>query len=163
MKKWISVILEIMMTVCLLAGCTNSGGTEKPDEPAAEEKITLDSGYWVIETMTMEGSDFTSKEIEELFGKLDTVIALKFSKDGKVSGVLFADNFDATYTGTLEKFEIQLPDEILKGSYSEEKMVITLQDGSKMVLAYQKEKPESITSNLWSTYEPEFNAEQTVR
>ena len=161
MKKWISVILAIMMTVCLLAGCTNSGGTENTNEPAAEEKVTLDSGYWVIETMTMEGTKFTSKEIEDIYGKLDTVMALKFSKEGKVSGVLFADNFDATYTGTLEKFEIQLPDEVLKGSYSEEKMTITLQDGSKMVLTYQKETPESIASNPWSTYEPEFTAEQT--
>ena len=157
MKKWISMILAIMMTVCLLAGCTNSGGTEKTNEPAAEEKVTLDSGYWVIETMTMEGTDFTSKEIEDLFGKLDTVMALKFSKNGKVSGVLFADNFEAT----LEKFEIQLPDEVLKGSYSEEKMTITLQDGSKMVLTYQKEMPQSIASNPWSTYEPDFTAEQT--
>lgn len=161
MKKWINVILAMMMTVCLLAGCTNSGGTEKTNEPAVEEAITLHSGYWVIETMTMEGTEFTSKEIEDIYGKLDTVMALKFSKEGKVSGVLFADNFEATYTGTLEKFEIQLPDETLKGSYSEEKMTITLQDGSKMVLAYQKEMPQSIASNPWSSYEPEFTAEQT--
>lgn len=159
MKKWISVILAMMMTVCLLTGC---GGSGEAEEPAAEQKITLDSGYWVLETMTIEGSKLTSKEIEGIYGKLDTVMALAFSKEGKVSGVLFADNFEATYTGTLEKFEIKLPDEVLKGSYSEkEKMVLTLQDGSKMVLAYQEKMPESIASNPWSTYKPEFDAEQT--
>lgn len=159
MKKWISVILAMMMTVCLLTGC---GGSGEAEEPASEQKITLDSGYWVLETMTIEGSELTSKEIEGIYGKLDTVMALAFSKEGKVSGVLFADNFEATYTGTLEKFEIKLPDEVLKGSYSEkEKMVLTLQDGSKMVLAYQEKMPESIASNPWSTYKPEFDAEQT--
>lgn len=161
MKKLISMILVILMTVCLLAGCSDSKTAEESKKPATEKKITLDSGYWVIESMTMEGTEFTSKEIEELFGKPDTVMALAFSKEGKVSGVLFAENFDATYTGTLEKFEIKLPDEVLKGSYSKEKMVITLQDGSKMVLVYQEEMPESIASNPWSTYKPEFSAEQT--
>lgn len=161
MKKWINVILSMMMTACLLAGCGGSGGAEKSEEPAVEGKITLDSGYWVVETMTMEGSEFTSEEIVGIYGELDTVMALAFSKEGTVSGVLFADNFEATYTGTLEEFEIQLPDEVLKGSYSEEKMVLTLQDGSEMVLVYQEEMPESIASNPWSTYEPEFNAEQT--
>ena len=151
MKKWISVILAMMMTVCLLAGC--AGGAEESEEPAAEEKITLDSGYWVVETMTMEGSEFSTEDIKGIFGEPDTVMALAFSKEGKLNGVLFSDHFEATYTGTLEEFEIQLPDEVLKGSYSEEeKMVLTLQDGSEMVLVYQEEMPESIASTAWITY-----------
>lgn len=156
-KKWMRVLLAMTMVVCLLAGCGGSKGTEK-----VEEKLTLDSGYWVVETMTMEGTEFTSKDIEDLFGELDTVMALAFSKDGKLNGVLFGDHFEATYTGTLEAFEIQIPDEVLKGTYSEEeKMVLKLQDGSEMVLAHQEEMPESIASNPWITYEPEFSNEQT--
>lgn len=164
MKKWIKVIPAMLMTVCLLAGCGGSTGvteSEKSEEPAVEEKITLDSGYWVLETMTMEGVEFTSEEIEGIYGELDTVMALAFSNEGEVNGVLFADFFEAAYTGTLEEFEIQLPDEALKGNYAEEKMVLTLKDGSKMVLVYQDEMPESIASNPWLTYEPEFDAEQT--
>jgi hypothetical protein len=65
----------MMMTVCFLAGCGGSGGEE---EPVAEEKITLDSGYWVIETMTMEGVEFTSEDIIGIYGELDTVMALAF-------------------------------------------------------------------------------------
>lgn len=164
MKKRVNVMLAMVMAVCLLAGCGSSEGAEKPEEtevPAVEESITLDSGYWVVETMTMEGSEFSTEDIKGIFGEPDTVMALAFSKEGKVSGVLFADNFEAAYTGKLEEFEIQLPDEVLKGSYSDEKMVLTLQDGSEMVLVYQEEMPESIASNPWITYEPEFDAEQT--
>lgn len=158
MKKWISVILAMLMTACLLAGC---GGSEEAKEPAVEGKITLDSGYWGVETMTLEGVEFTSEEIVEIFGDLDSVMALAFSKEGEVSGILFGDNFEATYTGTLEEFEIQLQNEVLKGSYSEEKMVLILQDGSEMVLVHQEEMPESMALNPWLTYKPEFNAEQT--
>lgn len=161
MKKWLRVILAMIMTVCLLGGCGGSGGEEETEEPIAEEKITLDRGYWVVETMTMEGVEFTSEDIVGIYGELDTVMALAFSKEGKVNGVLFAENFEATYTGTLEEFEIQIQDEVLKGSYSEEKMVLILQAGSEMVLVYQEEMPESIASNPWSTYKPEFDAEQT--
>lgn len=163
MKKVIRMLLAAAMLVCLLAGCGKTE-TKEPvaEEPAVEEKVTLDSGYWVLETMTMEGTPFTTEEIEGLFGKPDSVMALAFSKEGKVNGVLFEDFFEATYTGTLEEFEIQLPDEVLKGSYSEEeKMILTLQDGSEMVLVNQEEMPESIASNPWTTYEPEFDAEQT--
>ena len=154
MKKWIRVILAMMMTICLLAGCGGSGG--------GEEKITLDSGYWVVETMTLEGVEFTSEEIIEIYGELDAVMALAFSKEGKVSGILFGDNFEATYTGELESFEIQLENEGIKGSYTEEeKMILTLQDGSDMVLTYVEKMPESLASNPWITYKPEFSDEQT--
>lgn len=162
MKKWIRVILAMMMTASLLSGCGGSGGVEEIEEPVAEEKITLDSGYWVVETMTLEGVEFTSEDIVGIYGKLDTVMALAFSKEGKISGVLFGDNFEATYTGELESFEIQLENEGIKGSYTEEeKMILTLQDESEMVLVYQEEIPESIASNPWITYKPEFDAEQT--
>lgn len=162
MKKWMSVILVMAMTICLLTGCGGSGETKEPEKETEKETVALDSGYWVVETMTMEGSEFSTEDIKGIFGELDTVMALAFSKEGKVNGVLFSDNFEATYTGTLEEFEIQFPDEVLKGSYSEEeKMVLTLQDGSEMVLVYQEEMPESIASNPWITYEPEFDAEQT--
>jgi hypothetical protein len=53
--------------------------------------------------MTMEGVEFTSEDIIGIYGELDTVMALAFWKEGKVSGDLFADIFEATYTGTLEE------------------------------------------------------------
>lgn len=162
MKKWISMILVMLMTVSLITGCGGSGGAEESEKAATEEKITLDSGYWVVETMTLEGTEFTSEEIVEIFGELDAVMALAFSKEGKVSGILFGDNFEAAYTGELESFEIQLENEGIKGSYTEEeKMILTLQDGSDMVLTYVEKMPESIASNPWITYEPKFSDEQT--
>ena len=86
------MILVMLMTVCLLTGCGGLGGAEESEKPAAEKKITLDSGYWVLETMTMEGVEFTSEEIIEIYGELDAVMALAlFGKDrGCIGGVVDA-------------------------------------------------------------------------
>lgn len=161
-KRWMNVVLTIAMTVCLLAGCGGTDGADETQEPVAEEKLTLEGSYWVTETMTMEGTEFSTEDIKGIFGELDNVMALAFMKEGKVKGVLFEDHFEATYTGELESFEIQLENEVIKGSYTEEKKIIlTLQDDSKMVLTCVEEIPESIAADPWITYEPEFSNEQT--
>ena len=92
MKKWIKVIPAMLMTVCLLAGCGGSTGvteSEKSEEPAVEEKITLDSGYWVLETMTMEGVEFTSEEISVVDRNYSNKVLTVILKNSNSSFVIY--------------------------------------------------------------------------
>lgn len=154
MKRILTWILMIVMTVCLLTGC--SGDTQQGGE--SEKKQT----YWVLESMTMEGVAFTEEEIESLFGPKESVLTLAMGEDGEASGVLFGEYFTASYTGSLESFELVIDGEKIQGACGEKgKMEITLQDGSSFVLTQQQEEPEALKKNPGFTYSPNFNAEET--
>ena len=50
MKKWVNVMLAMVMAVCLLAGCGGSGGTEAPEEvekrlSCAEAELAYSNQY----------------------------------------------------------------------------------------------------------------------
>ena len=76
-------------------------------------------------------------------------MSLAFSPDGTMKGILFEDYLSADYTGSIEEFTIQLPDETLKGSSPENgKIVLTLKDGSVIHLVNQKDSTHCIPYTL---------------
>ena len=70
MKKALASILSLAMMFSLLTAC--GGGEEAP--PPEETSIT--DGYWVLDSMTMEGTEFTKEEIEQTFGSADQTMCL---------------------------------------------------------------------------------------
>ena len=165
-KKWRNMIFILaIMTVCFLVGCGKSEGDveTKSTEQSTEEKLTLNSGCWVVESMTMDGTEFKAEDLKKIFGEPETVMALEFTSTGVVNGFIFDDHFTVPYKGELNDFEIVFAtDEVTKGTYSEDKkMVLTQQDGSKMTLVHQEEVVEALLANPWRTYEVDFSDEQT--
>lgn len=163
-KKGIRMIfIWTIIMGCLLAGCGKSeDSAKKENTKQSTEAITLESGCWVVESMTMDGAEFTSSDIKDIFGDPETVMALEFTSAGIVNGVLFEDPFIMPYSGVLEEFEIDFTDEVIKGTYTEEnKMVLTQQDGSVMTLVHQEKIAEALLTNPWRTYKADFSNAQT--
>ena len=163
-KKGIRMIfIWTIIMGCLLAGCGKSeDSTQKENTKQSTEAITLESGCWVVESMTMDGAEFTSSDIKDIFGDPETVMALEFTSTGVVNGFIFDDHFTVPYKGELNDFEIVFTDEVTKGTYSEDKkMVLTQQDGAQMTLVHQEKVVEALLANPWRTYEPNFSDEQT--
>lgn len=166
MKKLWTMMIVFAMTVSLLLGC--GGKTEEASKSKAEtqedskKEAALDQGYWVVEQMVLEGSEFSSEDIEGIFGPLDAVGSFVFESDGTMKGVLFEEFLKGTYTGTVNEFSVEIEGEKMKGSSSEEgKLELTLGDGSKLILVNQKDMPEAMTKNPWTTYQVDFDSEAT--
>lgn len=168
MKKVRKVLLVTLIGCCLLAGC---GGTEEKAEEVKTEEVkeetkasvdSLDDGYWLIESMVMEGTEFLKEDIESIFGPMENVVALAFGTEGNLSGIFFDEHFIGNYTGDLKKFELEINGEKVAGAYTDEgKMELTLHDGSKLILLNQEEAPKTVTENPWFTYTPSFDGNQT--
>lgn len=165
MKKLLGLLFSVLLVMSLLAGC--GGGSEKTgneDEVKEEQKEALENGYWVAEKMVMEGTEFSGSDMTDIFGSKDSIVSLAFTADGAVNGIFFEENIKGTYTGTLEKFEVDVAGEKMTGAYTEDKMLeLKLEDGSAFYLANQKEIPDAIKNNPWVTYKLDFTAEDTMK
>jgi len=174
MKKFLSLLFVTVLCISM-AACGGSKEVEQSDAavkeevkeeaPAKEEsKVpSLTEGFWVAETMTMEGSEFTKEDIEGIFGPLDTVMTLAFDESGAVNGVFFEDFLKGTYTGTADAFELTFDTEKLKGSCPDGKSIkVTMGDGSEVTLVNQADMPESLANNPWVTYDVNFTTEETI-
>ncbi len=169
MKKWIALILALSMSLCLLAGC---GGDEKPAEmptekpatqpsqPVPEEKAVSD-GYWVIEKIEMEGTEFSGEDMTGIFGPADSIMALAFDGEGSFDAVLFEDYFKGAYSETADALELDFDGETVKGTSTGDTLVLEMQDGS-FTLKRQDKMPDMLANNPWLTYAPEFDAQQTA-
>lgn len=164
MKRVMAFILILTMAGCVLSGC----GSEEPAQEDGnntvaieEDIITLESGYWVAESMVMEGTEFSNEEMVSLFGAGEKVLSLAFNEEGKVSGVYFEEPFTVDYTGDLEGLEFKIGDETVTGSGAGEELEIKLADDFSIKMKYQKEMPEALGNNPWATYAPDFDAAQT--
>lgn len=170
MKKWIALILALSMSLCLLTGC--GGGDEKPVEKPTEEPTTqadqaelqkkaVSDGYWVVETIEMEGSEFSGEDMTGIFGPADSIMALAFDTEGAFNAVLFEDFLKGTYSGTPDALELDFAGESVKGTSTDDTLVLEMQDGS-FTLKRQDEMPDALANNPWITYAPEFDGQQTA-
>lgn len=162
MKKWITFILTLSMALCLLAGC--GGGDEKSaaqtSQSAPKEKEVSD-GYWVVEKMEMEGTEFSGEDMTGIFGPADSIMALAFDGEGSFDAVLFEDFLKGTYSGTNDALELDFAGEIVKGTCTEDTLVLDMKDGS-FTLKRQDEMPDMLTNNPWVSYAHDFDAKQTA-
>lgn len=153
MKKVLAILMAMLMSMSLLAGC---GGSEP-----AEQKSALATGYWVVEKLVLEGSEFDKETIEELFGSCDAVMTLAFDDNGNYNGVYFGEPLKGAYTGTEDALEIDFAGETGKAVCKDGVLEITCKDGS-FTLKNQAEMPETLASNPWVTYDPEFDSDATM-
>ena len=169
MKKWTALIFALSMS--LLAGC--GSGEEKIEEKSAEPSTAqtdqsvsgekeVSDGYWVVEAIEMEGTEFSGEDMTGIFGPADSIMALDFDTEGNFDAVLFEDFLKGNYTKTADALELDFADEIVKGTCTEDTLVLEMQDGS-FTLKRQDEMPEMLASNPWVTYLPDFDAEQTAQ
>ena len=153
MKKLIAILMAVLMSMSLLAGC--GGGAP------AEQKSALATGYWVVEKLMMEGSEFDKETIEGFFGPCDAVMTLAFDDNGNFNGVYFGEPLKGTYTGTEDALEIDFAGETGKAVCKDGVLEIKFKDGS-FTLKNQTEMPEALASNPWATYDPEFDSDATM-
>jgi len=178
MKKWIAMILALSMSLCLLVGC--GGGDEKVAEkpagtptespaetPAAQsgqakpQEKAVSEGYWVVEKIEMEGSEFSGKDMTDLFGPADTIMSLAFGTDGSFDAVVFEDFLKGAYSGSADALELDFAGETVKGTCTGDTLVLDMQDGS-FTLKRQDKMPNMLASNPWVTYAPDFDGQQTA-
>lgn len=166
MKKWTALMLALSMSLCVLASC--GGGDEKPTEkpatqtsqPAPKEKKVSD-GYWVVEKMEMDGMEFSGEDMTGIFGPADSIMALAFDGEGAFDAVLFEDFLKGTYSGRLDALELDFAGEGVKGTCTDDTLVLDMKDGS-FTLRRQDKMPDMLANNPWLTYAPDFDAEQTA-
>lgn len=158
MKKWLSCILSAVLMVCLLAGCGGGGG----DTQTPEKKEGIVSGYWVVEKMVMEGNEFAKEDMEGIFGPADGILVLAFSESGAINGVYFGEPLKGSYTGTEDALELDLAGEKGTGVCKDGVLEIKIGEDMAFTLKNQEEMPDSIGSNPWATYDPDFSAEETA-
>ena len=152
MKKVFACILSLAMLTGLLTGC---GGEEAP--PADP----LTTGYWVADTMTMEGTPFTNEEMLSVFGAADAVLALAFKEDMTYNGILFEEPVSGTYSKTETGYDLDMMGETITVSIADGILTFTLTEGTFFTLVNQEEMPEALGKNPLATYDPNFTAEET--
>ena len=159
MRKIVALLLTLSLVICLFAGC---GGDENPKKPSDSpaEKTGVTDGYWVVEKLEMEGTEFSGDDMTGIFGPADSIMALAFGTDGTFNAVLFEDYVKGTYKGTPEAPEMDFGGEIVKGALDGDTLVLTMKDGS-FTLKHQDKIPDSLANNPWVTYAPDFDANQT--
>lgn len=169
MKRWITLILTLPMSLCLLSGC---GGNEKPMEKPAEKPVTqtgqtvtekksVSEGYWVVEKIEMEGTEFSGEDMTGIFGPADSIMALAFDTDGTFDAVVFEDFLKGTYSGMPDALELDFDGESVKGTCVDDTLVLDMKDGS-FTLKRQDKMPDMLANNPWVTYAPEFDGQQTA-
>lgn len=174
MKKWTSLILALSIWLCLLTGCGGNEETIKPSEnptaqttqtaseeqPAPQKKAVSD-GYWVVEKLEMDGNEFSGETLTGIFGPADSIMALAFDTEGTFNSVMFEDFLKGTYSGTPDALELDFDGEIVKGTCTDDTLVLVMKDGS-FTLKRQDKMPEMLANNPWVTYSPDFDASQTA-
>lgn len=175
MRKLIRYILPLALVLCLLAGCggddtgtadntpadTGNNAADSAQQPKPEEK-SLTDGYWVLEKMTMEGTEFSGPDLESLFGPAESIMALAFGESGDLNGVFFDEPLKGTWSGAESAFEMDIAGEKATGACASGTMEIKLADGSGFTLKNQDEMPEALANNPWVTYAPEFDSAATI-
>ena len=143
-KRVLAIILTGMMAMCLLSGC--GGGDEKlaeqTSQPAPKEKEVSD-GYWVVEKVEMEGTEFSGEDMTGIFGPADSIMALAFDAEGTFDVVLFEDFLKGTYSGTPDAMELNFAGEIVKGTCTDDTLVLDMKDGS-FTLKRQDKMPDML-------------------
>ena len=152
MKKLSALILSLAMLAGLLTGC--GGGEEAPANP-------LTTGYWVADTMTMEGTPFTNEEMTSVFGSGDSVLTLTFKEDNTYSAVLFAEPFTGTYAETETGWDLDMMGETVTVSLADGILTFTLMEGTFFTLVNQEGTPATPGQDPWATYDPNFTLEET--
>ncbi len=161
MKRRLFRALPMIMLLCLLVGCgVESDKEEKTETTKVEEKGVTD-GYWVLEKMVMEGTEFGGEELKNSFGEAENILAMVFNEDGSYDGVYMDEFIKGTYTDNNGTLETEMLDSKATGECSGETLVLTLDDKYVYTLKNQKEMPASIKNNPWITYEPNFDSNET--
>lgn len=155
MKKALASILSLAMMFSLLTAC--GGGEEAP--PPEETGIT--DGYWVLDSMTMEGTEFTKEEIEQTFGSADQTMCLTFLPDQTYMGVLFMETIQGSYTETEAGYDMSLMDDKATVVMADGMLTVTVGESYIYKLVNQEEAPEVLASNPWLTFSPCFSPEET--
>lgn len=153
--------LALALCTCVFAGCSDEPKEPTNDDPPPEEIAAVT--YWVVETFTLEGTEFTTEEIESIFGPLESVISLAVNADKTLEWVLFGDFVQCPYEGDATSFTFDLGNDQGTGQLTEDgHLQLTMADGSIYLLAQQDEKPAALAANPWSTYDVSFSAEETT-
>ena len=155
MKKVLASILSLAMMFSLLTAC---GGEEEAPPP---EETGITDGYWVLDSMTMEGAEFSKEEIEQAFGPVDQIMCLTFLPDQTFMGVLFMETIQGAYVETETGYDIAVMDEKATVVLSEDTLTVTVGENSFYVLTNQEEAPEALADNPWLSFSPCFSAEET--
>lgn len=154
----LALALTVTLAACLFAGCSSEPSIDPP--PHEEPAVT----YWVVETMTLEGTEFTTEDIEGIFGPRESVIALAVNASNTLDWVLFEDFVQCAYEGDATSFTFDLSGEKGTGQITGDgHLQLTFADGSIYMLVQQDEKPTSLASNPWTTYRVNFTADDTIR
>lgn len=161
-KRVFAIILTAMMTMCLFSACGGGDGKSaaQTSQPASKEKEVSD-GFWVVEKLEMEGTEFSGEDMTGLFGPADSIMALAFDARGNFNAVIFEDFLKGTYSGTPDALELDFDGEIVKGTCTDDMLVLNMTGGS-FTLKRQDKMPDMLAGNPWVSYMPEFNAEQTA-
>ncbi len=165
MKKWIALILALVMVVSLFAGCGGEQAPEKKPTKGPDSSVTQDKavseGCWVVEKFEMEGTEFYGEEMTGLFGPAESVMTLEFGDDGSVIAIVFDEFLKGSYSGSPDALVLDFSGKIINASCTGDKMVADV-DGSPFTLKRQDNVPEVLANNPWKTYEPEFDIAQTI-
>ncbi|MBE7018086.1 MAG: DUF5050 domain-containing protein [Ruminococcaceae bacterium] len=173
MKKFISIILVLILSLTILAGCGGDSAPTPDEKPSKSDNPTsvpaapapkepeITEGFWVVESLVMDGAEFSGQDITDLFGKFEDVMALQFKEDGSFVGIIFQDFISGSFKKTETGYEIDVADEKAKASFVDGKLVMEL-DGGAFTLKSQENTPASFASNPWFTYAPNFDSEQTM-
>ncbi len=174
MKKHLAALLCVLLAAALLAGCGKSPEepvsgelpapptkTAAPAEP--EPTVTVDSGFWVVSKMTVDGSEYEGDFLTDLFGPADNTLSCGFDPDGTMTGVYFEDYFKSDWSGTGESCTFTFAGQEAKADITDDGLLqITVKDGSAFTLVNQAEMPSAIANNPWRTYAPDFSVEETT-
>lgn len=154
MKKILALLLALTMTLGLGACGGDGGETSVPGN-------ALTMGYWVADSMVMEGTEFTNEDMTGIFGPGDAVLTLAFKDDMTYTGILFEDPVSGSYTETEEGYEVDLYGEKATASITDGILTLVIDETSSFLLKNQEEMPEALAKNPWATYDPNFTAEET--
>lgn len=166
MKKPITLILALALSLCLLVGCGGGNGKtpDKKNDTQASETVqkenALTDGYWVVEKIEMDGTEFSGENMTGIFGPADSIMSLSFGEEYVYDAVFFEGYIKGTYSGSPEALEMDFGGESVKGTCSDGMLVLTTKDGT-FTLKQQENRPEIFDKNPWTTYDPDFGAEET--
>lgn len=175
MKQYLAALLCVLLAVSLFAGCGKSPeapvSSEPPASPAQtaapaptpEPTVTIDSGFWVVSKMTLDGSEYEGDFLTDIFGPADHTLSCGFAADGTVTCVYFDELFKSSWSGSSESATFTFGDQEAKAAVTDEGLLtVTVADGSVFTLVNQEEMPDAILNNPWRTYAPNFSEQETT-